>query len=76
VRRKSELEREIRIGLRTDTVRLEDVRAQYETTQTELLALDAAWRQQQALVQEIIALRQACWKRLKQQLRQNLFHRG
>ena len=53
------LEREIRIGLRTDSARLEDVHAQYETTQSELQALDAAWHQQQALVQEIIALRQA-----------------
>ena len=53
------LEREIRIGLRTDSARLEDVHAQYETTQSELQALDAAWHQQQALVQEMIALRQA-----------------
>jgi type VI secretion system protein VasG len=52
-----QLEREIRIGLRTDTERLEEVRAQYETAQTELLALKEAWRQQQVLVQEIIALR-------------------
>lgn len=53
-----QLEREIRIGLRSDTTRLDDVHAQYEAAQTELQALDAAWRQQQALVQEIIALRQ------------------
>lgn len=52
-----QLEREIRIGLRTDTVRLEEVHAQYETTQAELQAQEGAWRQQQALVQEIIALR-------------------
>ena len=52
-----QLEREIRIGLRSDTTRLDDVHAQYEAAQTELQALDAAWRQQQALVQEIIALR-------------------
>ena len=52
-----QLEREIRIGLRSDTTRLDDVYAQYEVAQTELQALDAAWRQQQALVQEIIALR-------------------
>ncbi|HAT4017264.1 TPA: type VI secretion system ATPase TssH [Citrobacter freundii] len=52
-----QLEREIRIGLRSDTTRLDDVYAQYEAAQTELQALDAAWRQQQALVQEIIALR-------------------
>ncbi|GJL37724.1 ClpV1 family T6SS ATPase [Enterobacter hormaechei] len=54
-----QLEREIRIGLRTDSARLGDVHAQYETTQAELQALDAAWHQQQSLVQEIIALRQA-----------------
>ena len=53
-----QLEREIRIGLRSDTTRLDDVHVQYEAAQTELQALDAAWRQQQALVQEIIALRQ------------------
>lgn len=53
-----QLEREIRIGLRTDSTRLDEIHAQYETTQTELMALDAAWRQQQALVQEIIDLRQ------------------
>ncbi|EAY5894333.1 type VI secretion system ATPase TssH [Salmonella enterica] len=53
-----QLEREIRIGLRTDTARLEEVHTQYEAAQAELQALDAAWRQQQALVQEIIALRQ------------------
>ncbi|MEE9649067.1 type VI secretion system ATPase TssH [Enterobacter soli] len=52
-----QLEREIHIGLRTDTERLEEVRAQYETAQTELLALKEAWRQQQVLVQVIIALR-------------------
>lgn len=53
-----QLEREIRIGLRTNTARLEEVHAQYETAQAELQALDAAWRQQQTLVQKIIALRQ------------------
>lgn len=53
-----QLEREIRIGLRADTARLEEVHAQYEAAQAELQALDAAWRQQQTLVQEIIALRQ------------------
>lgn len=52
-----QLEREIRIGLRTDRVRLDDVHAQYETAQAELQALDAAWHQQQSLVQQIIALR-------------------
>ncbi|TKV11733.1 type VI secretion system ATPase TssH [Citrobacter sp. wls619] len=53
-----QLEREIRIGLRPDGGRCDEVHAQYETAQTELQALDAAWHQQQTLVQEIIALRQ------------------
>ncbi|EIR7531966.1 type VI secretion system ATPase TssH [Salmonella enterica subsp. enterica serovar Llandoff] len=52
-----QLEREIRIGLRSDTSRLTEVIVQYDETLTELEALEAAWRQQQALVQEIIALR-------------------
>ncbi|HAV7855396.1 TPA: type VI secretion system ATPase TssH [Salmonella enterica] len=52
-----QLEREIRIGLRSDTTRLTEVIVQYDETLTELDALEAAWRQQQALVQEIIALR-------------------
>ncbi|POP40625.1 type VI secretion system ATPase TssH [Superficieibacter electus] len=52
-----QLEREIRIGLRTDTSRLTDVIVQYDETLTELDELNAAWHQQQALVQEIIALR-------------------
>ncbi|EKW1657227.1 type VI secretion system ATPase TssH [Citrobacter freundii] len=52
-----QLEREIRIGLRADTVRLEEVHAQYETAQMELQTLEETWRQQQTLVQEIIALR-------------------
>ncbi|GAS74976.1 chaperone protein ClpB [Salmonella enterica] len=54
-----QLEREIRIGLRPDGGRRDEVHAQYETAQAEFQALDAAWHQQQALVQEIIALRQA-----------------
>ncbi|EBM5747196.1 type VI secretion system ATPase TssH [Salmonella enterica] len=54
-----QLEREIRIGLRPDGGRCDEVHAQYETAQAELQALDAAWQQQQTLVQEIIALRQA-----------------
>ncbi len=54
-----QLEREIRIGLRTDSARIDEVHTQYETAQAELLALEDAWRQQQTLVQEIIALRQA-----------------
>ncbi|EGO0047304.1 type VI secretion system ATPase TssH [Salmonella enterica] len=52
-----QLEREIRIGLRTDTSRLTDVIVQYDKTLTALDELNAAWQQQQALVQEIIALR-------------------
>ena len=53
-----QLEREIRIGLRTDTARLDEIHAQYETTQEELRTLEEVWHQQQMLVQEIIALRQ------------------
>ncbi|EEM8095979.1 type VI secretion system ATPase TssH [Salmonella enterica] len=53
-----QLEREIRIGLRPDGGRRDEVHAQYETAQAALQALDAAWHQQQTLVQEIIALRQ------------------
>lgn len=53
-----QLEREIRIGLRTDTTRLDEIRAQYETVQQELRTLEEDWHQQLALVQEIIALRQ------------------
>ncbi|MEG1110160.1 MAG: type VI secretion system ATPase TssH [Hafnia sp.] len=52
-----QLEREIRIGLRTDTSRLNEVIAQYDETLAKLDELNAAWQQQQALVQEIIALR-------------------
>ncbi|QLY59605.1 type VI secretion system ATPase TssH [Citrobacter freundii] len=52
------LEREIRIGLRMDGGRMDEVHAQYEMAQAELLSLEAAWHQQQTLVQEIIALRQ------------------
>lgn len=54
-----QLERELRIGLRTDTSRLTDVLVQYDETLTELDELETAWRQQQTLVQEIIALRKA-----------------
>lgn len=54
-----QLERELRIGLRTDTSRLTDVLVQYDETLTELDELEAAWRQQQMLVQEIISLRKA-----------------
>ncbi|HKN02838.1 MAG TPA: type VI secretion system ATPase TssH [Buttiauxella sp.] len=52
-----QLEREIRIGLRSDTSRRDEVQVQYETARRELLTLEEAWRQQQTLVQEIIALR-------------------
>lgn len=51
------LEREIRIGLRSDTSRLTEVCVQYDETLTKLDELEAAWHQQQAVVQEIIALR-------------------
>ncbi|HEJ0179354.1 TPA: type VI secretion system ATPase TssH [Citrobacter koseri] len=54
-----QLDREMRIGLRTDDGRRDEVYAQYEAAQAELQELDAAWHQQQTLVQEIIALRQA-----------------
>ena len=53
-----QLEREIRIGLRKDGGRRDEVHAQYETAQAELQALDSAWHRQQMLVHEIIALRQ------------------
>lgn len=53
-----QLDREIRIGLRTDTARLDEIHAQYDTVQQELRTLEETWHQQQALVQEIIALRQ------------------
>lgn len=53
-----QLERELRIGLRTDTSRMTEVLEQYDATLTELDELEAAWHQQQALVEEIIALRQ------------------
>lgn len=52
-----QLEREIRIGLRTDTSRMTEVLVQYDETLAELDELEAAWHQQQVLVQEIIALR-------------------
>ncbi|MEB0952592.1 type VI secretion system ATPase TssH [Citrobacter sedlakii] len=52
-----QLEREIRIGLRSDASRLSEVRVRYDETLTELDELEVAWHQQQALVQEIIALR-------------------
>ncbi len=53
-----QLERELRIGLRTDTSRMTEVLVQYDETLTALDELEAAWHQQQKLVQEIIALRQ------------------
>lgn len=53
-----QLEREIRIGLRSETARLDEVHAQNEAAQQERQSLECIWQQQQALVQEIIALRQ------------------
>ncbi|WDB73441.1 type VI secretion system ATPase TssH [Escherichia albertii] len=53
-----QLKRELRIGLRTDTSRMTGVLEQYDETLTALDELEAAWYQQQALVREIIALRQ------------------
>ncbi|EFA9199555.1 AAA family ATPase [Escherichia coli] len=53
-----QLERELRIGLRTDTSRMTEVLVQYDETLTALDELEAAWHQQQTLVREIIALRQ------------------
>ncbi|WDC21243.1 type VI secretion system ATPase TssH [Escherichia albertii] len=53
-----QLKRELRIGLRTDTSRMTGVLEQYDETLTALDELEAAWHQQQALVREIIALRQ------------------
>ena len=52
-----QLERELRIGLRTDTSRMTEVLEQYDETLSALDELEVAW-QQQTLVQEIIALRQ------------------
>lgn len=53
-----QLKRELRIGLRTDTSRMTGVLEQYDETLTALDELETAWHQQQALVREIIALRQ------------------
>ena len=53
-----QLERELRIGLCTDTSRMTEVLVQYDETLTALDELEAAWHQQQTLVREIIALRQ------------------
>lgn len=53
-----QLEREMRIGLRSDSARLDEVHAQYESTCSQLLSLEEAWHQQLALVQEIISLRE------------------
>ncbi|EES5341198.1 type VI secretion system ATPase TssH [Escherichia coli] len=57
-----QLERELRIGLRTDTSRMTEVLEQYDETLSALDELEVAWQQQQqqqqTLVQEIIALRQ------------------
>ncbi|HGY4722020.1 TPA: type VI secretion system ATPase TssH [Citrobacter amalonaticus] len=53
-----QLEREIRIGLHTDTARLDEVHVRHDDAQNELKALEEAWSQQQTRVQAIIALRQ------------------
>ncbi|ENA5523424.1 type VI secretion system ATPase TssH [Escherichia albertii] len=53
-----QLKRELRIGLRTDTSRMTGGLEQYDETLTALDELEATWHQQQALVREIIALRQ------------------
>lgn len=53
-----QLEREMRIGLRSETARLDEVHAENEAAQQERQSLECIWQQQQALVQEIIALRQ------------------
>lgn len=52
------LEREARIGLRTDNSWLGEVRAKHDSAQVERKSLEAAWHHQQALVHEIIKLRQ------------------
>lgn len=54
-----QLERETRIGLRTDTSRLNELCVKYDEILTELQEVEKAWRQQQTLVQKIIALRKA-----------------
>ncbi|HBH7067789.1 TPA: type VI secretion system ATPase TssH [Enterobacter cloacae] len=61
-----QLEREIRIGLRTDGGRLDEVHAEYETVQAELRSLETAWQHQQTLVQQIIALRQVLLAEVKE----------
>lgn len=53
-----QLEREMRIGLRSETARLDEVHVQNEAAQQERQSLECIWQQQQTLVQEIIALRQ------------------
>ena len=61
-----QLEREFRIGLRTDTSRMTEVLVQYDETLAALDELEAAWHQQQTLVQEIIALRRALLDRAEE----------
>ena len=58
-----QLEREIRIGLRSDTSRLTEVIVQYDETLTELDELEAAWHQQQALVRKLSRCVKGCWKK-------------
>lgn len=52
-----QLEREIRIGLRSDPTRMDEVLKQYEETLTALNELDDTWHQQLELVNEIVSLR-------------------
>ncbi len=54
-----QLERQMRIGLRVESGRLEALNEHYASTQVELHTLNAAWHQQRALVNETISLRQA-----------------
>ncbi|HEX4504024.1 MAG TPA: type VI secretion system ATPase TssH [Scandinavium sp.] len=53
-----QLTREIRIGLCSDSTRLDEIQEQHETVRNELQCMEAAWTKQQALVQAIISLRQ------------------
>lgn len=53
-----QLERERRIGLRSDNTRITEVIVQYDEVLTQLQELEDAWHHQQTLVQEIIGLRQ------------------
>lgn len=61
------LERELRIGLSPDRERLEALRQQHKEAEQRLVALEASWRQQQALVQRIIALRSGLLEQTSEQ---------